>query len=199
MDVEFRLNGKAVRVEAREDETLLETLRERCGIRSLKDGCAPQGQCGCCLALVDGHAKVTCAMTAASSRGKEILTLEGLSAEDRDLFARAFAAAAGVQCGFCIPGIALRAKHLLDHQSSPTRADIARAIDVHLCRCTGYKKIVDAIELMARGRRGEAIPEPLADGGVGDAPGAVRRRPVGARRPALRGRPRPGRTCCTAR
>ena len=79
MTVEFELNGKSVCVEPRDGESLLETLRERCGIRSLKDGCAPQGQCGCCLALVDGHAKVTCAMTAVSAQGKRILTLEGLS------------------------------------------------------------------------------------------------------------------------
>ena len=69
MTVEFTLNGTPVRVEPRADESLLETLRERCGIRSLKDGCSPQGQCGCCLALVDGHAKVTCAMPAASAAG----------------------------------------------------------------------------------------------------------------------------------
>jgi selenium-dependent xanthine dehydrogenase len=167
MVVEFTLNGKLVRVEPRADETLLETLRERCAVRSLKDGCSPQGQCGCCLALVDGHAKVTCAMTAASAAGRAVLTLEGLSESDRHLFSRAFAAAAGVQCGFCIPGIALRSKYLLDRNSAPSRDEIARAIDVHLCRCTGYKKIVDAIEWMARGRRGEDIPEPIADGGVG--------------------------------
>jgi xanthine dehydrogenase molybdenum-binding subunit len=167
MAVEFTLNGKPVRVESRVDESLLETLRERCGIRSLKDGCSPQGQCGCCLALIDGHAKVTCAMTAVSAAGHSVLTLEGLSDADRHLFSRAFAAAAGVQCGFCIPGIALRSKYLLDRNPNPTRDEIARAIDVHLCRCTGYKKIIDAIEWMARGRRGEAIPEPTADGGVG--------------------------------
>ena len=167
MPVEFTLNGAVVRVEPRADESLLETLRERCGIRSLKDGCSPQGQCGCCLALIDGQAKVTCAMKAASAGGRTVLTLEGLSAEDRHLFSRAFAAAAGIQCGFCIPGIALRAKYLLDRQPDPTRAEIARAIDVHLCRCTGYTKIVDAIRWMARGRRGESIPEPTAEGGVG--------------------------------
>jgi selenium-dependent xanthine dehydrogenase len=165
--VEFTLNGTTVSVDPRPGESLLETLRERCGIRSLKDGCSPQGQCGCCLALVDGHAKVTCAMTAASAAGRQVLTLEGIPDADRDLFARAFAAAAGVQCGFCIPGIALRAKHLLDRNAAPTRDEIARAIDVHLCRCTGYKKIVDAIEWMARGRRGEPVPEPVSDGGVG--------------------------------
>src|SRR5512133_2361007 len=105
MPVVFRLNGRPVDVEPRPDESLLETLRARCGIRSLKDGCSPQGQCGCCLALIDGHAKVTCAMPAASAAGHDVLTLEGLPETDRHLFAQAFAAAAGVQCGFCIPGI----------------------------------------------------------------------------------------------
>ena len=167
MAVEFTLNGVTVRVEPRPDETLLETLRERCGIRSLKDGCSPQGQCGCCLALIDGQAKVTCAMTTSSAPGRTVLTLEGLSEADRHLFSRAFALAAGIQCGFCIPGIALRAKYLLDRNPKPTRDEIARGIDVHLCRCTGYTKIVDAIEWMARGRRGEPIPDPVSDGGVG--------------------------------
>ena len=167
MPVEFSLNGSLVRVEPRAGESLLETLRERCGIRSLKDGCSPQGQCGACVALVDGQAKTTCAMSVESAAGRSILTLEGLSESDRHLFAQALAAAAGVQCGFCIPGIALRAKYLLDRHPDPTRAEIARAIDAHLCRCTGYKKIVDAIELMARGRRGEPIPGPMLDGGVG--------------------------------
>ena len=167
MSIDFVLNGRSVSVEPRAGESLLETLRERCGIRSLKDGCSPQGQCGCCLALVDGHAKVTCAMPAQAAMGREITTLEGLSEADRDLFSRAFVAAAGVQCGFCIPGIALRAKYLLDHHPNPSRPEIAKAIDVHLCRCTGYTKILDAVELMARGRRGETIPEAPGDGGVG--------------------------------
>ena len=151
----------------RAGESLLEMLRERFGVTSIKDGCAPQGQCGCCLVLIDGQAKVSCVVPAAAAHGREILTLEGLEAAERDLFARAFVAAAGVQCGFCIPGIALRAKYLLDGNPNPTRRQIARAIDVHLCRCTGYVKIIDAIELMARGRRGEPIPEPVKDGRLG--------------------------------
>jgi xanthine dehydrogenase molybdenum-binding subunit len=167
MELQFTLNGVPRRLTVRDDASLLEVLRQQCGIRSLKDGCSPQGQCGCCLALIDGHAKVTCAMPARSAHGSEVLTLEGVGAEDRALMARAFAAAAGVQCGFCIPGIALRAKWLLDHDPSPTRAEIAKAIDVHLCRCTGYAKIVDAIELMARARRGEMVPQPVEDGRVG--------------------------------
>jgi selenium-dependent xanthine dehydrogenase len=156
-----------VEFQPRAGESLLEALRERCGIRSTKDGCSPQGQCGCCLALVGGRAVVTCAMPVEKADGQEILTLEGVSEEERRLTADAFVAAAGLQCGFCIPGIALRAKHLIDRNPTPTRADIAKAIDVHLCRCTGYTKILDAIELLARARRGEAVPAVLADGGVG--------------------------------
>jgi xanthine dehydrogenase molybdenum-binding subunit len=167
--IEFTLNGTAHSVEADPGESLLDVLRERCGTRSPKDGCKPQGQCGCCLALIDGKAKVSCATPAEKCAGKSILTLEGLSEADRDLTARAFVAAAGLQCGFCIPGIALRAKHLLDENPNPTRGEIAKALDVHLCRCTGYVKIIDAIELMAKARRGEPIPQPCEDGRVGAA------------------------------
>jgi selenium-dependent xanthine dehydrogenase len=167
MAVEFKLNGKEVRIEPAPGESLMDSLRERLGITSVKDGCKPQGQCGCCLALVDGSPKVSCATAADHCAGKEVVTLEGLSAEERDMTARAFVAAAGLQCGFCIPGIALRAKDLLDKHPSPTRAEIAKAIDVHLCRCTGYAKILDAVELLAKMRRGEATAEPSEDGRVG--------------------------------
>jgi xanthine dehydrogenase molybdenum-binding subunit len=163
----FVLNGRPVSVLVRPDESLLETLRERLGIISPKDGCSPQGQCGCCRVLVNGNPKVSCAMPAAGAAGREITTLEGFAPEDRDLLARAFVTAGGLQCGFCIPGIAVRAKALLDKNPSPTRREIARAIEGHLCRCTGYVKILDAIELFARGKRGEPIPEPCADGRVG--------------------------------
>ncbi|MDP3774039.1 MAG: selenium-dependent xanthine dehydrogenase [Gemmatimonadales bacterium] len=169
MAIQFTLNGQKRQVAPRPGESLLETLRERCGITSPKDGCSPQGQCGCCLALVDGNPKVTCAMPAGAADGKEVLTLEGVGAEERSLIANAFAAAAGLQCGFCIPGIALRAKYLTDKNPSPTRAEIAKAIDVHLCRCTGYVKIVDAIELIAKAKRGEPVPEPCTDGRVGSS------------------------------
>jgi xanthine dehydrogenase molybdenum-binding subunit len=167
MAVEFVLNGRKRVIEPAGGESLLDALREGCGTLSLKDGCQPQGQCGCCLAIVDGGAKVTCAMPAEKAEGREILTLEGLSEDEREQTARAFAAAGGVQCGFCIPGFALRAKYLLDRSPQPSREEIVRAIDGHLCRCTGYVKIVDAIELLARARRGEPTPEPIEDGGVG--------------------------------
>jgi aerobic-type carbon monoxide dehydrogenase small subunit (CoxS/CutS family) len=108
-------------VEPRPDESLLEprTLRERCGVHSVKDGCAPQGQCGCCLAIVGGRAVTTCAMPAVKAAGKEVLTLEGVSEAERQQMADAFVAAAGMQCGFCIPGIVVRTKHLLDQTPIP--------------------------------------------------------------------------------
>lgn len=168
-DVSFTLNGQPVQITPRPDETLLEALRGRCGILSTKDGCSPQGQCGCCLAVVDGAAKTTCAMPAAKVAGRQVLTLEGVPTADRELIARSFVAAAGLQCGFCIPGIALRAKHLVDKNAEPSRAEIAKAIDGHLCRCTGYVKIIDAIELYARARRGQADPQPGTDGRVGQS------------------------------
>jgi selenium-dependent xanthine dehydrogenase len=165
--VAFTLNGKPACVRVRPGESLLEVLRNQCGMISLKDGCSPQGQCGCCLALIDGRPKTTCAVPAEKAAGREVLTLEGVPPADRDLLADCFAAAAGIQCGYCIPGFALRAHYLLGRNPSPTRAEIARAIDGHLCRCTGYVKIIDAIELMARVKRGEAEARPGTDGRVG--------------------------------
>ena len=124
--IDFTLNGRPVRVEPREGESLLETLRERCGVRSTKDGCSPQGQCGCCLAIVGGRAVTTCAMPAAKVAGQDILTLEGLSDAERKQMTDAFVAAAGLQCGFCIPGIMVRTKHLLDKSPDPSRDEIAK-------------------------------------------------------------------------
>ena len=166
-DISFRLNGELKSVAVRSDESLLEALRQKCGVRSTKDGCAPQGQCGCCLALVDGKPKVTCAQRAEKVDGSEVLTLEGVSAEERRLISESFVAAAGLQCGFCIPGFALRAKAIVDKNPSPSREEIAKGIDVHLCRCTGYIKIIDAIELYAKARRGEGDPVMCNDGRVG--------------------------------
>jgi xanthine dehydrogenase molybdenum-binding subunit len=169
MNVDLILNGKPVSIEAKPGESLLHALRTQCGITSLKNGCEPQGQCGCCLAIVDGGAKVTCAIPAENAAGKKILTLEGVDPSERELFSRAFVAAAGMQCGFCIPGIVLRTKYVLDKNPHPSRREIAKAIDIHLCRCTGYVKILDAIELIAKAKRGEATAEPCVDGRVGDS------------------------------
>lgn len=166
-EITLHLNGSERRLPVRSDESLLEALRNRCGILSPKDGCRPQGQCGCCLVLVDGLPKVACAVSAAKTDGKVVTTLEGLPDGERELIARSFVAAAGLQCGYCIPGIALKAKHLLDRDPSPSREAIARALEGHLCRCTGYVKILDAIELLAKARRGEEEPAVGTDGRVG--------------------------------
>ena len=166
----FRPNGKAdVAVDAHpQDSALGPPARAPSGLISPKDGCSPQGQCGCCLVLVDGHPRVTCAMKATLVEGKAIDTLEGLAPEERDLWARSFVAAAGLQCGFCIPGIVMRAKAILAKTPSPSRKEIAKHLDVHLCRCTGYTKILDAIELAAKVKRGEESLPPLeTDGHVG--------------------------------
>ena len=168
-EIGFTLNGRERRVRIYPGESLLETLRTRCGIYSTKDGCQPQGQCGCCVAMIDGKPKTTCAVPAEKVDGKSVVTLEGFAEEERRLIADSFVAAAGLQCGFCIPGIAVRAKHLLDDNPHPTREQIARALHGHLCRCTGYTKIVDAIDLLARARRGEVVPQPGADGRVGSS------------------------------
>lgn len=165
--VHFLLNGQSTTIEPRDGESLLDALRDRCGITSPKDGCQPQGQCGCCLVLVDGNPRLSCAIPATRAAGTSILTLEGLTDEERKLIADSFVATAGLQCGFCIPGIALRAKVLIEKSPSPSREEIARSLDGHLCRCTGYVKIVDAIELLAKAKRGECLPEPCEDGRVG--------------------------------
>ena len=120
--IDFSLNGQPRRLEVREGESLLDALRDRCGVTSTKDGCQPQGQCGCCLALVDGQAKTTCALDAQKVAGKQVVTLEGLPEADRALLARAFVATGGLQCGCCIPGFALRATHLCDKRPSPSLA-----------------------------------------------------------------------------
>lgn len=172
--VEFILNGTPIRVETRAGETLLETLRIRCAISSIKDGCQPQGQCGCCLILIDGNPKVSCAMPVTAAAGHEITTLEGIDEEEKRLIGRCFVATAGLQCGFCIPGIALRAYHLVHKNPSPSRAEIARSIDGHLCRCTGYVKIIDAIELLAKAKNGSATVATIDEGGVGARLGKYR-------------------------
>jgi xanthine dehydrogenase molybdenum-binding subunit len=143
--VRLRVNGAQRELEARPGESLLDLLRLQLGITSPKRGCQPQGQCGSCVALVNGEPHATCTIAADNADGHEVITVEGLSEAERDRFARAFAATQGLQCGFCTPGIVIRASHLLDRNPAPTREEIARALGEHLCRCTGYVKIVEAV------------------------------------------------------
>ncbi|MDR7426982.1 MAG: selenium-dependent xanthine dehydrogenase [Armatimonadota bacterium] len=169
--MEFILNGRPVSVEAREGESLLEVLRERCGLTSMKDGCAPEGSCGACTVLVDGRAAVSCAQPAARVAGRRVTTLEGLPQERRAQWAECFVVAGASQCGFCSPGIVMKAEALLQRNPAPSREEILRALAGNLCRCTGYIKIVEAIRLAAAARRGEPIPAPDWSGRVGSRTG----------------------------
>ena len=161
--VGFSVNGTPVTVR-RDHPHLLAALREELDITSPKDGCSPSGQCGCCTVLVDGKAIVSCQQSLDKVAGSEITTLEGVSDVERDAFANAFAACGGLQCGFCIPGIVVRAKAQIDKKGAGLkREDMARHLGAHLCRCTGYVKILDAIETVAKGQ----TPEIIATGGLG--------------------------------
>ena len=163
----FNLNGRQVSVRIEPGENLLDTLRDRFGIVSPKNGCQPMGQCGCCTVLVDGTARLSCVLKSEKVRGKNVVTLEGLPEERRREIAECFVRTGGVQCGFCIPGIAARAESLLNKNPDATRDQIADALKGHLCRCTGYTKILDAIELMRDVRKGLPMPEPDRSGRVG--------------------------------
>jgi selenium-dependent xanthine dehydrogenase len=165
--VEFTLNGEPVSVQADQETSMLELLREQFGLVSVKDGCAPEGSCGACTVLVDGHAQVCCAQKVAHFAGKHIVTHEGLADEERKRFADCFAAAGASQCGYCSPGIVMKAEGLFAKHPEPTRDEIAHALLGNLCRCTGYTKVIDAIELAAVARRGEPLPEPDRSGLVG--------------------------------
>jgi aldehyde oxidoreductase len=157
--MEFTVNGRKVTVEAGPDASLLEVLRVELGLRSLKDGCAPEGSCGACTVIVDGRAVVSCAQPASRVAGRDVTTLEGLPAADRDLWAEAFTARGASQCGFCSPGIVMKAEALLRREPSPSREVIARALAGNLCRCTGYVKVIDAIEAASLARRGGPRPD----------------------------------------
>ncbi len=166
-DVTFRLNGEARSVRCAEGTSLMDLLRDGLGVTSPKNGCAPQAQCGCCTVLVDGAPQLSCAMDARRVEGREVTTLEGVSTRERDVLARAFALSGGVQCGYCVPGIALRAKSLLDKDPAIAREAIVRALNPHLCRCTGYSSIVEAIRLAGTVWREGSLPSPAGPYGVG--------------------------------
>ena len=169
----FILNGRDVDIRPRADASLLESLREDCGLRSMKDGCAPEGSCGACTVVVDGRAVVSCAQPVSRVDGRTVVTLEGLPAASRDAWARAFTATGASQCGFCSPGIVMKAEALLGRTAEPTRAEIARALAGNLCRCTGYIKVIDAIASVAATRRaGDQRPDEQPPGdGVGERVG----------------------------
>src|SRR5262249_5410339 len=149
MSISLNVNSADQVSEVEEGASLLEVLRDQLGLISPKDGCSPQGQCGCCTVLVDDRAVVSCAVPAEKAAGKRVTTLEGFSELERETFADSFIAGGGLQCGFCTPGIIARAKNLLDKNPDPDDEQINRVLSMHHCRCTGYIKIVDSIKLAA--------------------------------------------------
>ena len=163
--VAFTVNGTPVSVRA-DHPHLLSALRDELDLTAAKDGCSPSGQCGCCTVHIDGKAVVSCQQPVAKAAGKSIVTLEGVDETERQRFADAFAACGGLQCGFCIPGIVMRAKAQIDKKGAALdRADMSRHLGAHLCRCTGYVKVLDAIEAVAQGRE----MTPVLAGAVGES------------------------------
>jgi aerobic-type carbon monoxide dehydrogenase small subunit (CoxS/CutS family) len=185
--VQFSCNGEPIEIDTAPGESLLSVLRERLGVVSPKDGCAPQGQCGCCTVLVDGEPRVACVTPATRVAGRSIVTVEGLAPTVRDELANHFVATGGSQCGFCTPGILVRLAAAAA-KGKTRRVDLDRALAAHLCRCTGWQTIYDAAagpaappeptrDLDAAGRRAEleggarqgvGRGVPLGDGGFAD-------------------------------
>ena len=165
--VPFALNGRQVAVA--DGISLLDALREELGCRSVKDGCSPQGQCGCCTVWVDGLPRVACVTPVRRVAGRRVTTVEGMPAAQRDRWADAFVATGASQCGFCTPGIVLRlaALEVEDPGPSPSRRDVEGALRAHLCRCTGWQPILEAADLVF-------APAPAPS----EAPAAPERDPV---------------------
>ena len=146
------INGRWMEVEA--TRRLMEVLRDECHLKSVKDGCS-EGACGTCTVIADGKAIKACVQTMGRMEGKHILTVEGLGEYEKEVFTYAFGEAGAVQCGFCIPGMVLCGKALLDVNPAPSDEEIAHALRNNICRCTGYKKIIEAIAMAAAIFRGE--------------------------------------------
>lgn len=154
---QVKINGKIY--ESEQDKKLLRFLRDDLHLTATKDGCS-EGACGTCTVLVDGKKVKACVMSLSKLEGKEVLTVEGIDPDEMKVYEHCFAEAGAVQCGFCIPGMVISAKSLLDVNLNPTRIDVKKAIQGNLCRCTGYKKIEDAILMAAEFfREKKEIPE----------------------------------------
>ncbi|MBW2064555.1 MAG: (2Fe-2S)-binding protein [Deltaproteobacteria bacterium] len=145
-ELEIYVNGERLETRVRAKETLLQALRERLGVTEVKNGCA-KGDCGACTVLLEGMPVNACLTLALQAKGKGVTTIRGLGNEDSPHpLQRSFVEKGAIQCGFCTPGQILSAKALLEKNPNPTRWEIREAISGNLCRCTGYNKIVEAIE-----------------------------------------------------
>ena len=147
--ITFRLNRKEIQIEAAPDRRVSDVLREDLGLTGTKESCGA-GDCGACTILVDGESRLSCLMLAAQLQGHEITTIEGLAKDQRvHLLQKTFVEHGAIQCGFCTPGIVLASLDLLKRNPNPTRAQIREGLAGNLCRCTGYQKIVDAVQAAA--------------------------------------------------
>ena len=156
----FTVNGQTVTVE--KNQKLIRYLRDQLHLTSVKDGCS-EGACGTCHVLIDGKPTKACIPQTDKLEGKTIVTVEGLTDWEKQVYTFAFGEAGAVQCGFCIPGMVISAKGLLDVNPDPTREEAAFAIRNNICRCTGYVKIIDGILLAAKIFREGKLPAPFAD------------------------------------
>jgi carbon-monoxide dehydrogenase small subunit len=156
----FCVNGEDVTVAFPVHHTLLEVLREECGLTGTKHGCE-LGECGACAVLLDGRPVLSCLVLAAEAAGREIETVEGLQEANRlHPLQAAFADLGAAQCGYCTPGILMTAKALLAEKNPVSEAEIREALSGNLCRCTGYQKIIEAVTWAASMLRGEAEEPP---------------------------------------
>ncbi len=150
--ISVTVNGSAERVDVPANMTLLRMLREKLALTGTKNGCEA-GECGACTVLVDGEPVNACMVLAVEVEGRKVTTVEGLAHDGQlDVIQRAFMEEGGVQCGFCTPGMLISARALLDRSSNPTEEEIREALVGNLCRCTGYTRIVRAVQRAARGR-----------------------------------------------
>ena len=150
MNVRFQVNGITRGVDAPPMKRLLDVLREDLRLTGTKEGCG-EGECGACSVILDGEVINSCLVPVCQVEGSTILTVEGIARDGRlDPLQRAFLGCGGAQCGICTPGMLIAARALLDENTGPTRDEIAEAISGNLCRCTGYIKIIDAIEQAAQ-------------------------------------------------
>lgn len=155
MRISFTVNGRAVERDVREDERLLDLIRDDLQLTGTKEGCG-EGECGACTVLIDGKAIASCLVLAPQVDGKEILTVEGLApGEELHPIQRAFVGKGAVQCGFCTPGFIMSTYALLSTNPDPSDEEIMAALEGNLCRCTGYAKILDAVRYAAELMRQE--------------------------------------------
>ncbi len=176
--ISLTLNSRKIQYTGDGNRTLLSFLRHDEGIISVKDGCSGQAACGACMVEINGKAKLSCTQKMKFLEGAEIITMEGIPENIRDIIARAYVEKGAVQCGFCTPGLIMRTKVLFSENPNPDREQIKKALHLNLCRCTGYVKIVDAIEEALRGCRmqdtgygirDEECSLPNGQAGIGDS------------------------------